>query len=187
VVPTPADRESERLARLRRGDVSAFEAIYRDHHALLCDFAERYVRSSESAQEIVHDVFLAVWARRERFEVRSTLRAYLFAAVRNRALHWTRHDAIVKQSAFRAEEEGVHFGMGVATSRPDDALAAKDARTAIDAAIALIPPRSRLAVLLRWEHQLTHHEVAEAMGISVKGVEKLLGIAMRSLRENLER
>jgi RNA polymerase sigma-70 factor, ECF subfamily len=184
-MPSPTDREL--LERLRSGEVAAFEEIYRTHHGALCDFAERYVRSSDSAQEIVHDTFLAIWARREGLEVQSTLRAYLFAAVRNRALHWTRHDAIVKRSAFRAEQEGARLGMGAAAPQPDDALAAKDARAAIDAAIALIPPRSRLAVLLRWEHQLSHREVAEAMAISVKGVEKLLAIAMRSLRENIER
>ena len=184
----PADADSDLLPRIRRGDVGAFEDVFRRYHASLREFAEGYLRSSTAAEEIVQDVFLAIWARRGALRIHSTLRAYLFAAVRNRALNSSRHDALVRRTLFGLVRDVEHFGvpgMGAAAPAPDDALDAGDRRASLGAAIGRLPPRSRLAVTLRWAHQLSHAEVAETMGISVKGVEKLLSIALRHLRLDL--
>jgi RNA polymerase sigma factor (sigma-70 family) len=53
---------------------------------------------------------------------------------------------------------------------------------AVRRAIDQLPTRARLAVVLRWQHQMSHAEVAAAMGISNKGVEKLLSTAKAKLR-----
>ena len=61
-------------------------------------------------------------------------------------------------------------------------LERQEALVALRGAIDALPPRARLAVVLRWRDHLTNADVADAMGITVKGVEKLLASAMTRLR-----
>jgi len=61
-------------------------------------------------------------------------------------------------------------------------LERQETLVALRSAIDALPPRARLAVVLRWRDHLTNADVADAMGITVKGVEKLLASAMDRLR-----
>ena len=158
---------------------SDLEQLFRAHYAELREFAYRYVRSEAEAEEIVQDVFLAVWAKSKDLVPRTTMRAYLFAAVRNRALHSTRHAAVAR----RFEESERAFG---AESMPSEDVGDPEQLAALPQAIAALPGRTRLAIELRWLRQMSHAEVAEAMDISVKGVEKLLANGMRLLRRFFE-
>ena len=159
---------------------SGLEQLFRAQYAELREFAYRYVRSESVAEEIVQDVFLAVWTKRNDLVPRTTMRAYLFAAVRNRALHSTRHAAVAR----RFEESERAFG-GESTTRSDD-VEDPEQVAALTQAIAALPGRTRLAIELRWLRQMSHAEVAEAMDISIKGVEKLLANGMRLLRRHFE-
>jgi RNA polymerase sigma-70 factor (ECF subfamily) len=76
-------------------------------------------------------------------------------------------------------------GVGQAAPAADDATEADERRVAVRAAIEGLPVRSRLAFVLQFDHHMSNAEIATAMGISTKGVEKLLAIAKRHLRETL--
>jgi RNA polymerase sigma-70 factor (ECF subfamily) len=162
---------------------SAIEHLFRSHYEELREFAYRYVLSEPLAEEIVQDVFLALWSRREEFVPRTSARAYLFAAVRNRALHSTRHAAVVRR--FNESEQALRFETDSSPDALSDIVHADQAES-LKAAIAGLPDRTRLAIELRWLRQMSHAEVAEAMDISVKGVEKLLATGMRLLRRYIE-
>src|SRR5687767_5400857 len=81
------ERLDDVVARVRAGDTRALELLFREHYAALCEFSVRYVRQPSLAEELVQDVFADLWARRERWYVHGSVCAYLFAAVRNRALN----------------------------------------------------------------------------------------------------
>jgi RNA polymerase sigma-19 factor, ECF subfamily len=168
------------IDRLRHGDPDALEALFREHRAALRSFALRFV-SEDEADDVVQDVFLALW--RGRLRIRTTLRAWLFAAVRNTALKRVRHGSVVSRLGPRlADVGGAPAGMGQPAPDPDATVVRGEDMAFLDAAVAALPPRARTAIELRYHHQMKHAEVAEAMGISVKGVEKLLASAIRTLR-----
>ena len=77
------------MAESAADDLTAFEALFRQYHAPLCEVVDCYVRSQAIAEEIVQDLFFAVWVRRATLEATS-LQGYLFRAARNRALHHVR-------------------------------------------------------------------------------------------------
>src|SRR5689334_437514 len=78
--------EAAILTRIRAGDNAAFEALFRRYYRELCVYAARIDADAGSAEEIVQEILLRVWLRREELpEVRS-LGAYLYMAVRNLAL-----------------------------------------------------------------------------------------------------
>src|SRR5215208_8302170 len=81
---------AEVLARLRAGDQQAFDDVFRAHYAALVRFAEGVVRHRAVAEEVVQDVMLQLWRRREALAPDSSLQAYLYQATRNRALNHLR-------------------------------------------------------------------------------------------------
>jgi RNA polymerase sigma-70 factor (ECF subfamily) len=178
----PPREDRDRAERIRRGDAGAFEALFREHHAGLCRFAEGYVRDSAIAEELVQDVFFELWRGRAGWELRATVRAYLFGAVRNRALNHLKRASRERGWLARLGREADPSDPSPA---PDRAAAESEAAAAVARAVSRLPERARMVVELRWRHGLRHGEIAEVMGISVKGVENQLGRALKALRATL--
>jgi RNA polymerase sigma-70 factor (ECF subfamily) len=178
-------RDAELTERIRSGEESAFDTLFRAYYRELCVFAYGYVRSPETAEEIVQDVFAAIWARRTTWSVESTVAAYLFGAVRNQALRRLARGKTER----RWHEQAVVAMRGEPTSggmpAPDREVERDEAERLVRAAVAELPERSRMAITLRWQHQMTHPEIAAAMGISVKGVEHHLERGIKRLRNLL--
>ncbi|MEJ7811523.1 MAG: RNA polymerase sigma-70 factor [Gemmatimonadaceae bacterium] len=166
-------------------DDAAFEALFRAHYAPLCEFVYGYVGVREAAEELVQDVFFGVWTRRERWEPSDSARAYLYGAARNRALNHLRNARATRHRDERAGAEEAAPAMGAPAPDAAARIEREETAAAVRRAIAALPERARLAVTLRWEHGLRYAEVAEVMGISTKGVERLLTRAMTALRAGL--
>lgn len=176
--------ERDLLARLRAGDHSAYEALFRAHYPAVCTFAYGYVRSREESEEIAQSVFVALWSRREELDLRGQLRSYLLTAARNQALNRSAR-ARVEQRWYERAALDPTDGAISATPRPDGAVESADTAERVRRAIAELPPGCKRVLQLRWDEQLSHYEIAEILGISVKGVEKQMARAKRILRESL--
>jgi RNA polymerase sigma-70 factor (ECF subfamily) len=185
--PPRDDDEATWAPRIRAGDVRAFEALFRAYHARLVTFVEGYLHSREAAEEVVQDVFLKIWNGREGWEVRGSVRGYLYASARNTALNTARRRRLETRGL---ERLGAGPG-GVVAPLPErgalERLESEETAAQVRRAIDHLPERSRQVVRLRWEHGLRYAEIAEIMGISVKGVENQLSRAMKTLRASLSR
>jgi len=168
-------------ARIRGGDERALESLFRAYFAPLCEFAVRYVREAALAEEIVQDLFADLWARRVDWEPRGPVRAYVFGAVRNRALNLRKRQATERDWA---EDETVTEirSLHRAPEHADDGLEREELRSRVNAAVESLPERCRLVMHLRWREQMSHAEIAGIMGISVKGVEIQLSRGLKALR-----
>lgn len=171
--------ERELLDRLRRGDDAAYEAIFRQWYAPLVATIASLLRDSGPAEEVVQDVMLELWRRRETLTLEQSLRAYLFQASRNRALNYLRR--------LRVESRGEPT---IAASMPtpdqaDSDVREEELRVAIQVAIGGLPDRCREVFELSRIHGLKYSEIATTLGISVKTVEAQMGKALRVMREKL--
>ena len=165
-------------------DDGALEALFRAHYAALCSFALHYVESPAVAEELVQDLFAQLWVDRARLPPPRNARPYLFTAVRNRALNARKR----RQREADWEQEAAIELRAVADDVVPDApvdLDAEAMQLRVDAAIAALPERCRLVVHLRWREQMSHAQIAEIMGITVKGVEIQLTRGLARLRELL--
>jgi RNA polymerase sigma-70 factor (ECF subfamily) len=177
-----ADSSNAVVARIRSGDPGALEELFRAQYAPLCEFAARYLRDDALAEELVQDLFADLWARRHLWQVRDSVRAYLFAAVRNRALNVRKRQAM--ESDWEADEASADVRALHADPEPADAaLDRAELRTRLDQAIAALPERCRLVMHLRWREQMPYAEIASVMGISVKGVENQLARGLAAIRQ----
>ena len=180
--PGLAPSATDLARRIRDGDQGALEALFREHYAALCRFANRYLHDRAAAEDLVQDVFASIWTGRLRVDVRGSPRSYLFAAVRNRALNLRKHQ-LVERDWERDEALPDVRELHRAPARPDDLLDDAERRNRLRAALEALPERCRLVMQLRWEEQLSHAEIAEVMGITVKGVERQLARGLRALRD----
>jgi RNA polymerase sigma-70 factor (ECF subfamily) len=159
----------------------ALESLFRAYYVPLCEFAVRYVREPALAEEIVQDLFADLWTRRADWQLRGPVRAYLFGAVRNRALNLRKRQATERdweQEETVTEIRSLHRE----PDRADDVVERDELRARVNAAVESLPERCRLVMHLRWREQMSHAEVASVMGISVKGVEMQLARGLKSLR-----
>ena len=170
---------NELLVRLRRGDEAAFDAIFRRWYPSLVRSAESLVRSRAVAEELVQDVMLELWKRRETLAEESSPQAYLFQATRNRALNHIRHARIERLGEPHA-------------TRPEavDATAhslvvEEEMHVAVRKAVDRLPDRCREVFVLSRTHGLKYSEIATTLGISIKTVEAQMGKALKTLREEL--
>ena len=195
-----ARRDEQLLVeRVRAGDPLAFEAIFRRYNRDLCAVAGRVVRSIAAAEDVVQDVFLAVWAGRERWQVTVSLQAYLRRAVRNMALrHASRADVQrcgplpdasppFPLSATRRGGQGVRPTLVDPGPSPEQQLEAATTAEEVARITATLPPRVREVYGLSRGEGLTHREIATRLGISPKTVELHLTRALAALRSALVR
>jgi RNA polymerase sigma-70 factor (ECF subfamily) len=165
------------VQRLREGDPSALERVFKAYHAPLCGFLSRYVAAAE-AEELVQETFLRLWTDRQDLVVHTSLRAYLYASARNRALNQLKRQGVEQRWA---RSEALELTDQV---DPDGPRLVEGAQVSerVRAVIQALPARLRETVELRWGRQWSQAEIAEAMGISVKGVEANLARAKAALR-----
>ena len=156
-----------------------FDELVLANYARLCQYGCRLTGSRAAAEDLVQDVFAAIWRRHAEFDYADPL-PYLYRAVRNRAISQRR----------QAERHGGWLA-GLAHewadrhAAPPDSSEADELAVAIEGAIAALPERRRLVFAMHRDEHLTYAEIAAALGISIKTVETQMGRALKSLRERL--
>jgi RNA polymerase sigma-70 factor (ECF subfamily) len=173
--------DAELVRRIRAGDERALEIVFKAHYAGMASFVQRFVRSADLAEELVQDVFLKLWAKREQLTEIETFRTYLFRAARNTALNHLRR---VKLERRWQEEQAVNDEPPT-TFAADDETVESEVAAAVKEAIDRLPPRCREIFLLSRDGGLTYAEIARSLDISVKTVETQMGRALKSLRASL--
>lgn len=177
--------DQEWVQRIRGGEGEAFASLFHRFYNALCTYAEGIVGSADAAEEIVEDLFVWIWEERDGWQVRRSLRSYLFAAVRNRSLGFMR-DQVTRERIRRGMGAGDPIpGMGTVVPPTDAALDARELDALVGRALSGLPPRAREAFLLSRRHGLPHVDIAAMMGISVSTVEKHVIRATRLLRDHL--
>lgn len=167
------------LERLRAGDERAFEEIFRAWYPTLVRIAGALLKDRDRAEEIVQEVLLETWRRRQQLSGEGSAHAYLIRATRNRSLNSLRHDRIARREApFLA-------GSDVSAASATSDLIDDEIGVALDQAVASLPDRCREVFRMSRVDGLKYTEIAASLGVSVKTVEAHMGRALRLLRERM--
>lgn len=163
--------------RLRSGDDSALVEIFDRHGAFVLGQARRITGSTATAEDVVQEVFTALWSRPDRYDAeRGSLRTFLGVLAHRRAV-----DA-VRSSARRAAREDRFETTGVPAEWRDLADSTAVAET-VRVAIERLPDDQRRALELAFWHGMTHPEIAAALGIPEGTVKSRLRLAQAKLRD----
>jgi RNA polymerase sigma-70 factor, ECF subfamily len=171
--------ERDLQRRIQAGDESAFDAVFRAHYLRLVRMAEWVVGERAPAEEIVQEVMLELWRRRESLQVEQSFGAYLIRSTRNRALNHVRHQRIVARELAAATLEARE------SPGTDAEMLGVELEQVVREAVAALPERCREVFELSRVQGMRYVEIAGLLEISVKTVEKRMGQALSELRERL--
>jgi RNA polymerase sigma-70 factor (ECF subfamily) len=163
-------------------DVQAFEECYRQYFVRLYRFCFSIVHQKQPAEDIVHDVFMQLWKKREESSTIRNLEVYLYVSVKNHSLNYLRNSSSRIVDIAERSHEYIQFN-----ADPETLLIHAEAVKKMNAAIRDLPPRCKLIFKLIKEDGLKYKDVAILLDLSVKTVEAQLAIAMRKLIQAMER
>jgi len=175
--PGPPARDARDLRQAVRGDQHAAARLFDRYAPSVKAIAWRMLGTHEDAEDVVQDVFMKFWkalANLDRDAV--PVRPWLLRVTANLSIDRTRK----RREAL--SDDGSVPDMSDQRVTPEAALANAQLAGAVDRAIANLPARQRLAVILTAREQLSQKEAADAMDLNVKALESLLSRARAKLR-----
>lgn len=173
------------LLRLRAREEAAYDELIERVGPRLVHIAAQMVQSADAAEDIVQDIFCRVWQQGEHFSPKGTVIAYLFTAVRNRALDFLKHERIRETSHGILATEALEDEERSSSPAADLRLEAEENFQRLHQIIATLSERQRTAFALRYDQGLTIPEIAAVLGVTVRGAEQLMVRVRRILRERL--
>ncbi len=158
-------------------DTQAYKQLFLLFYPSLVSFAVSIIKSKESAEEIVSDVFVKIWEKRHQLDKVENLSYYLFTAVKNKCLNGL-HDQ-KNRAGIDINDTDIEFRS--LYHDPEQKLISAEMINQIQKAIQDLPPRCRLIFKLVKEEGLKYKEVAELLQLSVKTIENQMSLAFKKI------
>ena len=179
--PSSADSGTDTLSAARRGDVRAFEALYREHCGKVYGLCLRMTRQRELAEDCTQQTFIKAWHNLSRFEGRSAFGSWLHSI----AVH-------VVLSQRRSDKPWLSFDGTLEETADDssfDLPQVSDAAEVLDLerALSALPDGARYVMVLHTIYGYGHEEIATMLDVAVGTCKAQLHRARRMLRERMER
>jgi RNA polymerase sigma-70 factor (ECF subfamily) len=190
--PSAADeQDGQEMAQLAAGHGPALNHLMERHAERLFHYLVRALQNEEDAADLAQETFARVYANRARFDPRQKFSTWLYAIasnlVRDRYRWRKRHPQVSLDAANDAT------GNALGQSLPDPAPSAGEAMQrseraeAVRRAVAALPERLRVPLILSEYEEKTHAEIGQILGCSAKAVEVRVYRARRLLRASLAR
>ncbi|ANQ49935.1 RNA polymerase sigma-70 factor [Flammeovirga yaeyamensis] len=173
--------EAELIDLVKNGDRHAWEYITKEYYQAILNFINNMVHDWETAEELVQDIFVNFWTKRENLNINLSLKAYLYRASRNHTLNF-----IKRRNFERDYQKGVAERMEISKNDTEDAYHFNELEKKLYASIEELPEKMREIFKMSRFEDLTYKEIAEALDIPVRTVHYQIGLALKQLREKLK-
>ena len=159
----------------------SFEQVFRSHFKSLHSYACTLMRDPTAAEEVVQNVFVKLWEKKDEIEIRENIAVYLYRAVHNASLNQLKHLKV--RSAYQSYAMRQH--------RPNDhektsgKVMLGELEQRLEKAMLELPEQCRTIFQLSRFEELKYREIADKLGLSIKTVENQMGKALKLLRLKL--
>lgn len=171
------------LSQLRKGDEDAYHYLFTHYYADLYKVAFLYVDNPFVAEDLVADLMLYLWQQRDSIDIHTSLRAYLFTAIRRRALNYLQEAH--KTHEVTLSEEVASTAFSDPETNPLGTLVEKELEEKITLCVEQLPIECRTVFTLSRYDKLSYEEIAERLGISTHTVGYHISHALAILRIHL--
>jgi RNA polymerase sigma-70 factor (ECF subfamily) len=178
----------ELMARAGAGDHAAFEMLIERHQHAVVGTVAKMLGNASDAEDVAQQVFVRLWKSVGRYKPTAKFTTYLFTITRNLVFNETRKRQRRREHSLDEQEHEWHQQIPeTAHSQPDDQMLQAELQRAVDQAIAELPEKQRLAVVLRRYERMPYEEIAAVLDLSVSAVKSQLFRARTALRESLQK
>ncbi|HZL10349.1 MAG TPA: RNA polymerase sigma-70 factor [Prolixibacteraceae bacterium] len=173
------DNQQFILTELQKGNERVFDFVFKEYYVPLIRFSYSFVKEQDRAENLVQDVFVKLWEKRERLSKVDNILSYLMGMIRNQCI-----DSIRKEKADSKAYLNIRPQMSANTT--EEQISKNEFEEVLLKSILRLPERCRMAFELSRFDGYTNKEIAQRMAISLKGVEALIGRALKQLRIELK-
>jgi len=173
---------------VKAGDEASFDLLLKKYRTPLVNFLYRMVRDSATAEDLAQEVFLRVYRARQKYSPSAKFTTWMFRIATNLALNSVRdnrHRRMQMSLDAPAEEDETPIQVPTREMRIDEHLVERDRAQFIHKAIAALPEKQRLAVLLHKYEEMDYGEIAKILECSESALKSLLFRAYETLRVQL--
>ena len=185
IVDVPETRDRDLMARLRRGDEDAFRSLFGRYASSAKALAQRVVRRSHLAEEIVQEVFTAVWRDPGAYDQeRGSVRSWLMGMVHHRAVDLVRRE----ESQRRRAEAAIPEALEEHVDHADEVvrrLGLPEERRLVRGALDLLPAEQRAVIEMMYFEGLSQSQIADRTGAPLGTVKSRTLLGMRRMRDAL--
>lgn len=160
----------------------AFNTIYEQYQQSVFAFAFYLTKSKELSEEVVQEVFVRVWEKKEQLPQDLVILPYIKRMTQNLVL-----DLFRKAGREQALQQKLQDAMSNLFSHPDDQLQEKELRRIYRQGIDLLPPQKKIIYTLHRDHLLSYEQIALKLGLSPNTVRNHMAQAIRSVRDHVNR
>jgi RNA polymerase sigma-70 factor (ECF subfamily) len=171
--------DSKLFKKIIKGDLKAFESLFRKYYSYLCSVADRYCRDRDTAEEIVQDLFYRLWEKKQEISIDRSVKSYLIKAVYFNTINR------MKQQRRDVELSNLHTE-AMTGSSAEELVEMTDISELVEHTLNRLPARGQQIFRLSRLEGLTYREIAGKLGISVKTVEAYMGQALRLFRDSMK-
>ncbi len=168
--------------RINKIDEDNFSLLFHQLYVPLCRFCLKFVRKPEIAEEIVQEQFISLWEKRNEIEIKSSVKAYIYVSVKNKAIDYLR-SKYARQN-FVAEELSVNLSDN---SNPQSNYEEIELYELVTKAVETLPQQCYTIFAMKRFGDYTNKQIAEKLNISEKTVENQVSIAIKKLRNILSK
>ncbi len=165
---------------VKNGDRKAYEQLFKLYYAALVRFAREILKDTDAAEDLVQEVFVKMWERKQNIDIKTSIKAYLYMAVKNHCLNKLKAE---QRNAFL--EDGMADDVRIATNDTEEYSNTIELSKHINQALELLPPKCAIIFKMSRFEDKTYKEIAESLELSVKTVENQMGKALSILRNAL--
>jgi len=164
-------------------DASEFKEKVLPVSQRICRYAERLLGNAHDAEDVVQDIWIKLWDRKDRLDELKSIEAFAFRITRNLCLDRIK----LKKPQYYDDREDGAFRFEEADDRPDPgrSLEMKDTMEKVNRIIATLPEQQQTLLQLRDIEGYTSEEVAEILDINQNTLRVNLSRARQKIRENL--
>lgn len=178
-MPNPTfDTDQYLMEHLAKSDVRAFDFLYEKYFSKLYGAVYKRLQNREQTEEIVQELFISLWERREVLVISTTIEAYLFSSVKYLIIAQYK-----KNTLFEKYSNGINLTPNN-DNFTEQVVAFDELNTAYQNALKLLPDRCREVFVLK-RSGLSQREISEKMDISEKTVENQMTKALKILKDAL--
>ena len=168
------------LELLRAGNRDAMSEIYTRYWPLLFSFVARMLEDKEAAYDLVQDVLVSLWERRQDIDIKDHLKAYLYGATRKKVL------LSIRSSKVRDRYEQTLKAIWTEDSVSlEESLIERELYARFEAEMERLPQKMREAFELSRVANYSYREIAEKMNISDHTVKQHISKALKILRKRI--
>ncbi|WP_291867198.1 RNA polymerase sigma-70 factor [Maribacter sp.] len=170
---------SNLILYLKKGNENAYAYLIDTYNHKLCLYANSLMNDVSISEDIVQNVFIKVWERRDNLKTNLSIKSYLYKSVYNLSINEYKRN----QSVTALEKKYIEELDRIIEDKDDDAL--EKLIGLVKEAIHELPPKCKEIFLLSKKEGLTNIEISEYLNISKNTIERQINIAFSKIRENV--